>query len=108
MICYGSPGPLTLICGMGGGGVPFSLLTALLHFRTGIRLSPCDLHASILWKGGGGGGGVSFLRERSPYFLFLFFWAHLDFCWLFAAKHEDLTIFLESMRSYLNVSDPAG
>lgn len=71
VIFYGSPGPLTLICGMGGGGVPFSLLTALLHFRTGIRLSPCDLHASILWKWKGG-GCLNFEREF-PRFSFFFF-----------------------------------
>lgn len=74
MIFYGSPGPLTLICGMGGGGVPFSLLTALLHFRTGIRLSPCDLYASILWKGGGRGrGGLIFEREVPRFVIFFSF-----------------------------------
>ena len=38
--CHGSPGPLILICGVGGGGVPSLLFRARLHFSTGILLSP--------------------------------------------------------------------
>lgn len=34
---HGSPGPLTLIWGVGAGGLPFELLRALRHFSTGIR-----------------------------------------------------------------------
>lgn len=39
----GSPGPLILICGVGGGGTPSMLFFARLHFSTGIRLSPYEV-----------------------------------------------------------------
>ena len=38
----GSPGPLTLIWGIGGGGALLLLSRARRHFRTGMRLSPWD------------------------------------------------------------------
>ncbi len=39
---HGSPGPLTQIRGVGGGGMPSELSRARLHFSTGIRLSPYE------------------------------------------------------------------
>lgn len=42
----GSPGPLILICGVGGGGTPSVLFRARLHVRSGSRLSPCEVKSS--------------------------------------------------------------
>ena len=43
---HGSPGPLILICGVGGGGVPSRLFFARRHFKTGIRLSPYEVRSA--------------------------------------------------------------
>lgn len=48
---YGSPGPLILICGIGGGGLPFVLSRARRHFRIGIRLSPWGIYALVAVDG---------------------------------------------------------
>ena len=42
----GSPGPLILICGVGGGGTPSVLSRARLHVRSGSRLSPYEVKSS--------------------------------------------------------------